>query len=133
MRKELDIIFKRHEYCQLVDEKGERVGASIVMQSILPVKQMNDYLNFIKELYFSSAENIMDKNTFEKALEMKIKEDGVSTTLKTLYYLNKSNNIDYLTEYSYEIIKEIDAKNQGIANGKSNLSEVVIKKIHSIV
>ena len=64
---------------------------------------------------------------------MKIKEDGVSTTLKTLYYLNKSNNIDYLTEYSYEIIKEIDAKNQGIANGKSNLSEVKIKKIHSIV
>lgn len=132
LRKELDIIFKRHQYCQLVDESGERVGASIVMQSILPVRQMNDYLNSIKELYFSSEEDIMDKNTFEKALEIKIRENELSSTLKTLYYLNKSNNIDYLTEYSYEIIKEIDAKNQGIVNENSNLSEVVIKKIHSM-
>ena len=133
LRREFALIFKEHDYCQIVDEKGERVGASIVMQSILPVNQMSDYLEAMQNIYKSELNGFLDKSEFKKVLDVKINEEKIDTIVKAAECFEKTDKMDWFIEYSYELIKEIDAINKGLINEESNLNEVVIKKIHSMI
>ena len=133
LRKQLDVIFKEHDYCQLVDEKGDRVGASIVMHSILPVNQMNEYLDLMRDIYVDDLDGIIDKDIFEKILDEKLKEEKVDAIIKAADCFEKTNKMDWFVEYSYELMKEIDATSRGIAYEESSLNKLVVKKIQSII
>ena len=41
--------------------------------------------------------------------------------------------MDWFVEYSYELMKEIDATSRGIVYEESSLNELVVKKIQSII
>ena len=114
LRKELDAVFKMHNFYQLEDEKGERVAGSIIMHSILPVKQMNEYLNALKNIYTFDLKGNLDKNVFSKLLVRKLQEDNVPKLIKSVNYLQKTGNIEKLYEYSYEILGAIDSKSKGL-------------------
>lgn len=129
LRKELNTIIKMHNFYQLKDGKGDRVGASIIMHSILPVKQMKEYLNSIKNIYMFDLEGIVDKNVFPELLLNKLQEEKIYGIVKSLNYLKKSDNLEKLLEYSYEILKVLDWKSRGIENKRITINNAVVEKI----
>lgn len=131
LRKELDAVFKIHNFYQLEDEKGERVAGSIIMHSILPVKQMNEFLNAIKSIYTFDLKGNLDKNIFNKLLLRKLQDDNVPKLIKSVNYLQKSENMEILYDYSYEILQAMDSKSKGLDIQTIN-NEVVSEKISNL-
>ena len=103
------------------------------MHSILPVNQMNEYLELMRDIYVDDLDGIIDKDVFEKILDEKLKEEKVDAIIKAADCFEKTNKMDWFVEYSYELMKEIDATSRGIAYEESSLNKLVVKKIQSII
>lgn len=113
LRKELDTIFKMHNFYQFKDETGERIGTSIIMHSVFPAKQLNEYLSSLKDIYTFDLKGDLDKNIFNKLLLRKMQEESNFKEIKSLKYLEETGNINVFLDYSYDILLAMDSKARG--------------------
>lgn len=133
LREELNKVFKTYNFYQLKDEKGYRVGASIVMHAMVPFIQIDEHLSFIKNIYTTDLKGVLDKNRFSEILLNKFEEEEFYKTIKSLIYLEKSNNIDTFIEYSFEILKTIDMKSKAAKSNNENINYLINEKIDKLI
>lgn len=130
--KEMQIIIKMHNFYEVPEEIEDRVGATIIMHSLIPVNQMSTYIEGIKNIYDFDLKGELDRYTFQKFLRKRLQEDKAMREIKSVAYLRKSNNIERLIDYSYEMLMLMDAKEHGIEK-EVNLGKEVIGKVQELL
>lgn len=132
LMKEMQIIIKMHNFYEVPEEIEDRVGATIIMHSLIPVNQMSTYIEGIKNIYDFDLKGELDRYTFQKFLRKRLQEDKSMREMKSVAYLRKSNNIERLIDYSYEMLMLLDAKEHGIEK-EVNLGKEVIGKVQELL
>lgn len=132
LMKEMQIIIKMHNFYEVPEEIEDRVGATIIMHSLIPVNQMSTYIEGIKNIYDFDLKGELDRYTFKKFLRKRLQEDKSMREMKSVVYLRKSNNIERLIDYSYEMLMLLDAKEHGIEK-EVNLGKEVIGKVQELL
>ncbi len=132
LMKEMQIIIKMHNFYEVPEEIEDRVGATIIMHSLIPVNQMSTYIEGIKNIYDFDLKGELDRDTFKKFLRKRLQEDKSMREMKSVAYLRKSNNIERLIDYSYEMLMLLDAKEHGIEK-EVNLGKEVIGKVQELL
>ena len=132
LMKEMQIIIKMHNFYEVPEEIEDRVGATIIMHSLIPVNQMSTYIEGIKNIYDFDLKGELDRDTFKKFLRKRLQEDKSMREMKSVVYLRKSNNIERLIDYSYEMLMLLDAKEHGIEK-EVNLGKEVIGKVQELL
>ena len=132
LMKEMQIIIKMHNFYEVPEEIEDRVGATIIMHSLIPVNQMSTYIEGIKNIYDFDLKGELDRYTFKKFLRKRLQEDKSMREMKSVAYLRKSNNIERLIDYSYEMLMLLDAKEHGIEK-EVNLGKEVIGKVQELL
>lgn len=132
LNKEMQTIIKMHSFYEVPEEIEDRVGATIVMHSLVPLNQISTYVEGIKNIYDFDLKGELDRYTFQRFLRKRLQEDRSIREIKSLSYLRKSNNLDKLIDYSYEILILIDAKEHGM-DKKVNLCKELTEKIQELL
>lgn len=132
LMKEMQIIIKMHNFYEVPEGIEDRVGATIIMHSLIPVNQMSTYIEGIKNIYDFDLKGELDRYTFQKFLRKRLQEDKSMREMKSVAYLRKSNNIERLIDYSYEMLMLLDAKEHGIEK-EVNLGKEVIGKVQELL